>query len=352
MRFIVTLVFLFIFTSVKAVPLTLEEDVTFLPTSASVEGKGLWKLPIHHWIYSLKENSYSRKFATRAIGESLELAGLSDQDTKSANFKHRLKWFLVDNKGAKNILLTLSNIKIEKSVPLNSSANNGHAFTEIYLPFKKELQPHRWVKIETDGANTGGRKFYGEVQLIPEHGLSVISDIDDTIKISEVLDKKKLLKNIFVKPYQTTKGMPVLYQKLKKRGAYFHYVSASPWQLYPSLKGFMEKYYPKGSISLRYFRLKDSSIFRFFRSSQTYKIEKITKIIKRYPKHRFILIGDSGEHDPEVYANIYRQFPRNIQSIWIRRVDGSDVSKSRLATTFKGIPTKIWKIFDTPKHFL
>ena len=349
MKALLTFIGFSLLNTALASPLTSNEELTFFPTSAAIVEKNLWKAPIHHWIYDFEEASISRKLGTKVIAETLEFAGLSDQDTTSKNFKERIKWFLVDNKGGKNISVQLSNIPLEESVPLNPSHNNGHANSDIYLPFTKALHPRDWVKIEASGLTPNTRKYYGEVQLIPTYGLSVISDIDDTIKISNVLDKKKLLKNIFVKNYQATKGMPELFQKLKAKGAYFHYVSASPWQLYPSLKAFMGKYYPKGTMSLRYFRLKDKSFFNFFRSSQHYKIKKISAIIKRYPKHRFILIGDSGEHDPEVYASIYRQFPRNVQAIWIRYVGGSHMSKQRLATDFKGVPRNIWHVFSPSK---
>ncbi|RTZ65431.1 MAG: hypothetical protein DSZ29_04370 [Aquificaceae bacterium] len=349
MKSIIILVLLFTFQSLFASPLSNQDEITFFPTSASVvNGEKLWEFPIHDWVYEIEENSVSRQLGRKVIAETLEIAGLNDHDTESKNFKERIKWFLVDNKGNKNVAIQLSKIRLEEAVLLNPTSVNGHAKSNIYLPFRKELYAHRWVKIEADSFMPQQHKVYGEVQLIPAYGLSVISDIDDTIKISEVLDKKKLLKNIFVAPYQTTRGFPELYQRLKEKGAYFHYVSSSPWQLYPSLKTFMEKNYPKGTITLRHFRLKDESFFKFFRSSQQYKINKITAIIKRYPKHHFILIGDSGEHDPEIYAKIYRQFPRNIQSIWIRYVEGSHMSRQRLATDFKDIPRNIWTIFSSP----
>ncbi len=352
MKLIITFIFLFSFTLSIASPIISSEGVIFLPTSASTIEKGLWEFPIHHWVYEVEEKSISRQLSRKIIAETLELAGLNDKDTDSKNFKERIKWFLVDNKGEKKLSIKLSHIPIVKNPALNQTHSNGHAVSKIYLPFKKELYPHRWVKIETDGLTANQRKFYGEVQLIPSKGLSVISDIDDTIKISNVLDKKKLLKNIFVENYKITKGMPKLYQQLKAKGAYFHYVSASPWQLYPSLKPFIVKHYPKGTITLRYFRLKDSSFLKFFRSSQAYKIEKITAIIKRYPKHRFILIGDSGEHDPQIYANIYKRFPHNIQAIWIRYVKGSYISKSGLATVFKNVPPNISNVFSSPESII
>ncbi|HIO93019.1 MAG TPA: DUF2183 domain-containing protein [Leucothrix mucor] len=353
MRKILTfLLLLFSLSTVIASPLSSDEEVIFFPSSATISETGRWIFPIHHWVYEPEKNTFARRLGRKAIAESLELAGLSDADTSSDNFKARLKWFLVDNKGSKNLSLKLSKINPIEGAFLNTTAANGHATTDIYIPFRKELRTRSWVKIEVDGFTANNRKFYGEVQLIPSTGLSIISDIDDTIKISEVLDTKKLLKNVFVKPYVITSGMPELYQQLKEKGAYFHYVSSSPWQIYPSLKDFMERYYPKGTIVLRYLRLKDSSFLSFLRSSQEYKIEKVAAIVKRYPKHRFILIGDSGEHDPEIYAKIYQQFPANIKSIWIRYVAGSDVSKTRLDISFKDIPTKVWTIFKTPNKLI
>ena len=351
-KILTTFIFLITFNTVIASPLNSTEDLIFFPTSATATKQGLWKFPIHYWVYDPEKTSISHQLSRKIVTEILELAGLSDKDTESKNFKERIKWFLVDNKGEKNISITLSNILLQNSVLLGATTANGHATSTIYLPFKKELHPRDWVKIETDELPANKRKFYGEVQLIAENGLSVISDIDDTIKISEVLDKKKLLKNVFVETYQTTNGMPALYRQLKEKGAYFHYVSSSPWQLYPSLKAFMATHYPKGTINQRYFRLKDKSFFNFLHSSQTYKIKKITSIIKRYPKHRFILIGDSGEHDPEVYATIYRHFPHNIKSIWIRHVAGSNVSKERLNTSFKNVPRGIWRVFDSPSRLI
>ncbi len=343
------LYFLIGMNALSASPLEHDEDVIIFPVSASITPNGRWKIPLHHWVYELKEDSLLGKLSQKVIAESLELAGLSNDDTHSTVFKQRIKWFLTDNKGWKKLSVSLSKINPNDHIALNKTTFNGHAYTDIYLATKKELRTRSWIEVNIDSKSKHKRQFKGEVQLIPANGLSVISDIDDTIKVSEVLDKQKLLKNTFVAPYQVVKGMPELYQHLKERGAYFHYVSASPWQLYPSLQPFMQAHYPKGTLMFRHFRLKDTSFIEFLGSSKDYKIKKIRAIIKRYPKHRFILIGDSGEHDAEIYATIYQQFPKNIQSIWIRNVDGSNATKKSLKIVFKDIPEEKWYVFLLPK---
>ena len=327
-----------------------DEDILFFPTAANQTSDGNWHVPIHHWVFEKEENGISRKITQQVISELFEGMGVSEEQANSVLFKQRMMWFLVDNERRKKIQITIG----DKREELLKTATNGHVKTNVILPLAT-AKPSQWLRYKAVVSKAPGKlkqAYAGDVQFIPETGLSVISDVDDTIKISEVLDKKALLKNTFVEPYRVTEGFPEYYQKLKNQGAYFHYVSASPWQLYPSLKPFMDEHYPKGTFSLRNFRLKDSSLIKFLQSSVGYKTKQISSIIQRYPKHQFILVGDSGEHDPEVYVKIYQQFPKNIQAIQIRAVAGSDLSNKRFVDTFKQIPKAVWSVFKTPNEFI
>jgi len=323
-------------------PLKADEQVLFFPSSANQLAEGKWQVPIHHWVFEKEENSIGRKFSQAIFSELIEGFDVSEEKANSVLFRDRLAWFLVDNERNKKINIELEANKYE----LQLTEANGHSISEIQ--FSSKAQVGSWLTIKVLDQDDAKSDFSGEIQLIPETGLSVISDIDDTIKISDVLDKKALIRNTFVEPYMVADGMPEYYQRLEKQDAYFHYVSASPWQIYPSLKPFMDAHYPKGTVSLRYFRLTDSSLSRFLEPSTEYKVTQIQQIIQRYPKHQFLLIGDSGEHDPEVYARIYRQFPEAIKSIQIRAVKGSDLSEKRFSEDFKGIPKSVWEMFETP----
>lgn len=326
-------------------PLKLDEEVIFFPGSASLNNEGKWDIPVHAWVFELEENSFIRKLSHETIGEVLECFDVTEEQTNSEIFRQRLKWFLVDNERNKRLNLSLNK---QKRITPRTSAN-GHVDFTVTL---KNVPARSWLNYHIKTTENDMRVFSGESQLIPATGLSVISDIDDTIKISEVLDKEKLIQNIFFKEYKTTPGMPEYFRNLSEQGAFFHYVSASPWQLYPSLKPFMELHYPKGTFSLRHFRITDSSFIKFFLSSQDYKIETIRNIIQRYPQHRFVLIGDSGEKDPEVYAQIYSEFSDSIQKILIRKVSDSDLSDDRMSTIFKKAPKEKWLLFDKPDETL
>ncbi|MGI9463599.1 MAG: phosphatase domain-containing protein, partial [Aestuariivirgaceae bacterium] len=111
------------------------------------------------------------------------------------------------------------------------------------------------------------------------------------------------------------------------------------------LQPFIALHYPTGSIAMRHFRLKDSSLVDFlFKPSFDFKLAAITSIIKRFPGHRFILIGDSGECDPEIYGEIYRKHPGKIEQIMIRKVTGSDFGNGRMARAFSQVPGETWAL--------
>ncbi len=332
------------FHFVSGSPLKADEQVLFFPSSASQLAEGKWQVPIHHWVFEKEEDSIGRKFSQAIFSELIEGFDVSEEKANSDLFRDRLAWFLVDNERNKKINIELAGDKHE----LQLTEANGHSISEIQ--FISKAQAGNWLMFKLLDQGEAKGDFSGEVQLIPESGLSVISDIDDTIKISNVLDKKALIRNTFVEPYKVAKGMPEYYQRLEEQDAYFHYVSASPWQIYPSMKLFMDSHYPKGTVALRYFRLTDSSLINFLQPSTEYKNTQIKQIIQRYPKHQFLLIGDSGEHDPEIYASIYRQFPEAIKSIQIRAVKGSDLSDKRFSDDFKGIPKLVWEVFEAPDN--
>ncbi len=341
------------FSIFGANPLRSDEDVWFFPTSANYTAENSWNIPVHHWVHEREEKSFSRIIIQKLLSEVIESIGVTEEEAESPIFRKRLMWFLVDNQRNKQIEICFNKpfASQKKAIKLNLTNPNGHATTSIiFATSASNAKAGDWVSYKVIDPIKRSQKFTGEVQLIPEEGLTVISDVDDTIKISEVLDKKVLIKNTFVKPYKTTEGFPEYYKALQKQGAYFHYVSASPWQLQPSLKPFMDEHYPKGTITLRDFRLKDSSLLNFLKSSAEYKIGQINSIIKRYPKHQFILIGDSGEHDPDVYAKIYQLFPKNIKAIQIRAVEGSNLSDQRFEKIFQSIPKSLWQVFSKPLH--
>jgi phosphatidate phosphatase APP1 len=146
--------------------------------------------------------------------------------------------------------------------------------------------------------------------------------------------------------------MAALYQGwATNTGAQFHYVSASPWQLYVPLAAFMHSNgFPAGSFHLKSFRPKDRSFFELFASPVEYKLSVIEPLLKRFPKRQFVLVGDSGEKDPEVYARLAREHPEQIVMILIRELSDEGPESTRYRTVFQKLPSEKWRLFRDPKE--
>jgi phosphatidate phosphatase APP1 len=187
----------------------------------------------------------------------------------------------------------------------------------------------------------------GKVYFADRTGLSVITDIDDTIKITDVTSRSRMLSRTFLEPFEPIEGMAALYQKLHQDGAMFHYVSSSPWQIYLPLQQFLDDHgFPGGSMHLKWFRLRDEFFKRWSIIRKKSKAGTIETMIKRMPQRTFLLIGDSGERDPEIYAKIAKRFPRQVREVWIRDIAGnpmSDMRQEQLARWMRGIPLRVFR---------
>lgn len=161
-------------------------------------------------------------------------------------------------------------------------------------------------------------------------------------------NRHELIRNTFSRPFKPAPGMAALYASwATNAGAQFHYVSAGPWQLYPPLSEFiLSEGFPAGIFHMKYFRVKDETFWDLFKSPERYKPGVIEPMLKRFPERRFILVGDSGEKDPEIYGGIARRHKKQIAKICIR--DVTDDLEARYLDAFEGLPRELWTIFKDP----
>jgi phosphatidate phosphatase APP1 len=177
--------------------------------------------------------------------------------------------------------------------------------------------------------------------LIPSKSASfgVISDIDDTILhtgLVSVLKWRVLFNTLLTSAGKRLPldGTPEFYHLLHQGKSGndanpIFYVSHSPWNLYRYLEYFLKKNdFPKGPIILRNF---PSLFVRKPKNEKPQKQKEILNLLQAYPNLKFILIGDSGEHDPVIYLEIAEAYPERIAAIYLRRVN----HKRRMARAYK-----------------
>jgi phosphatidate phosphatase APP1 len=161
----------------------------------------------------------------------------------------------------------------------------------------------------------------------PRNVRGIISDIDDTILVSQVNYKRKLLRNslaITPENRQAVAGMAQAYQHIANQNPNpqatpIFYVSATPRQLTDSVRRFLKhNQFPRGLLQLKEVRAKGGDPWS---DQKSYKIRRITAIFEAFPNTQFLLIGDDGEYDPESYQELQAKFPKQIEAVWIRRVN-------------------------------
>jgi phosphatidate phosphatase APP1 len=204
--------------------------------------------------------------------------------------------------------------------------------------FSVELQPSApvtrgsWHNVELELLHPRPRngravRATGRV-LVPAASarFGIISDIDDTVISTHVTRKLTMLLTVLLSNEHTRlpfKGVAELYRALhagaggREQNPVF-YVSGSPWNLYTLLVEFLRvRGIPEGPLLLRDFG--DEMLFGG--GSRTHKQACIDRVLNTYPELKFVLIGDSGEQDPEIYSDIVRRHPDRVRVIYIRSID-------------------------------
>jgi phosphatidate phosphatase APP1 len=165
--------------------------------------------------------------------------------------------------------------------------------------------------------------------LIPPSAsqFGVISDVDDTILVSGVTNLLRMARLAFLNNARTRlpfAGVAAFYRALQSgpESTLFNpvfYVSSSPWNLYDLLVDFCAvQGIPKGPFMLRDVGIDEDKFLSATHAG--HKAVQIEHILRMCPNLPFVLIGDSGQHDPEIYLQVLKDYPERIRAIYIREV--------------------------------
>ncbi|QJY44528.1 App1 family protein [Pseudonocardia broussonetiae] len=190
-----------------------------------------------------------------------------------------------------------------------------------------------WLELRLSGPD--GAHATARVLLVdPAVDVGVISDVDDTILntgLTRGLDFLKATLLTDVEERTPLPGAAALYRALvtkpgKPERPVF-YVSTSPWNLHEMLLQFVSmRGFPLGPLLLTDWGPSHTGLFRI--GAQAHKPGLVRRLLDEHPQLRLVLIGDSGQEDPEIYGDIAREHPDRVAAVYIRRTTGIDLGRN------------------------
>ncbi|TDZ74712.1 Phosphatidate phosphatase APP1 [Colletotrichum trifolii] len=218
-----------------------------------------------------------------------------------------------------------------------TGANGGH------LVPGNETQSIQTLNMYTNGTLTGNATAY----LVPPQGITILSDIDDILRITKIYQPKEGLLNSFARPFTPWENMPDIYANWSASipDFHFHYLTTTPEQVTRNYMEFIYKTYPLGSFDTRPLNFSDVqatlSIRRFL----------LDKIFQTFPQRKFILVGDTTNSDVmKAYPAMYKDYPNQVLCILLRNTSATDSGDKFPYNTegFKDIPQNNYMFFKVP----
>jgi len=157
----------------------------------------------------------------------------------------------------------------------------------------------------------------------PDVDFGLISDVDDTVMVTALPRPLVAAWNTFVLDEHAripTPGMAVLYERLVRAhpGSPVIYLSTGAWNVAPTLTRFLSRnLYPAGPLLLTDW---GPTHDRLFRSGRAHKEDNLRRLAEEFPHVKWLLIGDDGQHDEELYARFAAEHPERVAAVAIRRL--------------------------------
>lgn len=199
------------------------------------------------------------------------------------------------------------------------------------------------LNVYTEGTDTGNATAY----LVPTSGITVISDIDDILRVTRIYKPKDGLLNSFARPFVQWENMPDIYANWSRSipGVHFHYLTTTPEQVTRNYMDFIYKTYPGGSFDTRPLNFSDVDA--------TLSIRKflLQKIFLTYPKRKFVLVADTSNFDVmRDYPQMATDFPDQVLCILLRNTTATDDEDWFPYNTkgFKDLNQQSYMFFNVP----
>src|SRR5262249_27227876 len=154
------------------------------------------------------------RLALLLLRQTLQRRNIKLTSDENALLSQRARLFMVDHERGKHIVVRIG----KKKFKLTTSGSDGQVFGEVHLSDSElqDLGPTLAVRAVLRSGDE--RVFAGQISLVNSTGATVISDVDDTIKITDVRDRAATLRNTFLEPFRPVPGMAEVYQSWARQG--------------------------------------------------------------------------------------------------------------------------------------
>ena len=311
-----------------------------------------WRIDIRGVAFKSKQIKLKRKLLLNVLRRFMDVP---HSRFKNDLFEQRIAPFFCSPYKSKKVQLRIG----ERSIKLKRrTQRNGHFRARLKITEQEAQQLSHYFEnsqfvAHASTSNGKSKTSLQPIRVIQPTGISVVSDIDDTIKESNVENRSELLANTFIRDFRSVPGMADAYRKLAGQGVEFHYVTTSPWQLFDPIDQMLRACgFPDGSLHLRTYRISDPLLKRLGVLHRGGKVGSIRNILTRFPGRKFILIGDSGERDLQIYSRFYRLRPDQVKHVLIRLVRPEHRYKESVIEAKMKLPRHVFQLFDSSNELL
>uniref|UniRef100_UPI0028EC1491 App1 family protein n=1 Tax=uncultured Cellulomonas sp. TaxID=189682 RepID=UPI0028EC1491 len=157
----------------------------------------------------------------------------------------------------------------------------------------------------------------------PDVRLGIVSDIDDTVMVTRLPRPFVAAWNVFMRhesAREAVPGMARLYAELRAgdQDVPVVYLSTGAWNAAPTLARFLRRHrYPAGPLLLTDWGPTNAG---WFRSGPAHKVAQLRRLFAELPDVQWVLVGDDGQRDPQIYAGAAQHFPERVRAILIRQL--------------------------------
>jgi len=203
------------------------------------------------------------------------------------------------------------------------------------------------LSTHVEGATLGNSTAY----LVPPKGITIVSDIDDILRVTKIYDPKEGLLNSFARNFEPWENMPDIYGNWSRHlpDVHFHYLTTTPEQVTRAYMQFIYATYPGGSFDTRPLNFSDVSA--------TLAIRKylLNRVFETFPERKFVLVADTSNPDVmKDYPQMVKDFPGQVQCILLRNTTSTDSSDKFPYNTagFEGLDQNQYMFFKNAEDLM